>query len=198
MQALGLIETKGLIAATESADAMLKSADVKLLEKTYVGGGLVSITVTGDVGAVKAAVEAGVAAVMKIDEKLLISQHVIPRPHEELNSIITVKPEVETLSEEIVTVENSKINDTQEETKASMQINFSNVQNKDVLDKLVLEYGLEKTIEALKKFKVVELRNLARKYKDFGITGRKISKAGKKILILEFRKYYESLSNLEN
>ncbi len=106
MQALGLIETKGLVAATESADAMLKAAAVNLLEKTYVGGGLVSIAITGDVGAVKAAVEAGGAAVRKIDEKLLVSQHIIPRPHEELNSIIlAAETEQEEIVEETVTTE---------------------------------------------------------------------------------------------
>ncbi|WP_252223534.1 MULTISPECIES: BMC domain-containing protein [unclassified Clostridium] len=97
MQALGLIETRGLLAAIEGADTMLKSADVSILEKTYVGGGLVSIAVTGDVGAVKAAVEAGVAAVKKLDSKLLISEHVIPRPHDELDNIIGIKSSLKKL-----------------------------------------------------------------------------------------------------
>ncbi|MGN2371595.1 BMC domain-containing protein [Clostridium cagae] len=97
MQALGLIETRGLLAAIEGADTMLKSADVSILEKTYVGGGLVSIAVTGDVGAVKAAVEAGVAAVKKLDSKLLISEHVIPRPHDELDNIIGIKKSLKKL-----------------------------------------------------------------------------------------------------
>jgi Carbon dioxide concentrating mechanism/carboxysome shell protein len=88
MQALGLIETKGLLAAIEAADAMVKSAEVRIVEKTYVGGGLVTILITGDVGAVKASIEAGAAAVEKLDEELLLSQHLIPRPHEELKSII--------------------------------------------------------------------------------------------------------------
>jgi microcompartment protein CcmL/EutN len=88
MQALGLIETRGLIAAVESADAMLKAAEVTLLEKTYVGGGLVSVAVTGGVAAVKAAVEAGAAAVKQISEALLVSQHVIPRPSEDLEDLI--------------------------------------------------------------------------------------------------------------
>ncbi|QXM05110.1 BMC domain-containing protein [Crassaminicella indica] len=188
MQALGFVETKGLIAAIESADAMLKSADVKLLEKTYVGGGLVSIAVTGDVGAVKAAVEAGVAAVRKIDEKLLISQHIIPRPHEELASIIvTTKPSREEVSLEEI----EKTKNDSEKTNISLQIDFSKVPDKEAIDKMVLEYSLEQTIKALKKFKVVELRNLAREYKDFGIKGRKISKANKKLLIAEFREYYK-------
>ncbi|WP_252236384.1 BMC domain-containing protein [Clostridium sp. CH2] len=97
MQALGLIETRGLLAAIEGADTMLKSADVSIVEKTYVGGGLVSIAVTGDVGAVKAAVEAGVAAVKKLDSKLLISEHVIPRPHDELDNIIGIKSSLKKL-----------------------------------------------------------------------------------------------------
>ena len=88
MQALGLIETQGLVAAIESADAMLKAAEVRLVEKTYVGGGLVTIAVTGDVGAVKAAVEAGAASVRKLNHGLLLSEHVIPRPHQELDDVI--------------------------------------------------------------------------------------------------------------
>ena len=86
MQALGLIETKGLIGAIESADAMLKAAEVSLLEKTHVGGGLVTVAVVGDVGAVKAATDAGAAAAQRVGE--LISVHVIPRPHVEVESIL--------------------------------------------------------------------------------------------------------------
>ena len=86
MQELGLIETKGLIAAIESADNMLKAADVTLLEKTHVGGGLVTVAVVGDVGAVKAAVDAGAAAAQRVGE--LISVHVIPRPHSTLDGLI--------------------------------------------------------------------------------------------------------------
>ena len=209
MQALGLIETKGLIVATESADAMLKAADVKLLEKTYVGGGLVCIAVTGDVGAVKAAVEAGGAAVRKIDEKLLVSQHIIPRPHEELgNIIVTAQPQQElpkTRFEEVISVETeqevviaedlaangSKTNGFQVENNDSLQ-DFHELNNKEAVDKKVLEHGLEKTIEVLTKIKVVKLRNLAREYSVFGITGRNISKANKELLITEFSKHYEN------
>ena len=86
MQALGLIETKGLVAAIESADAMLKAAEVTLLEKTLVGAGLVTISVVGDVGAVKAAVDAGAAAASRVGE--LISVHVIPRPHSNLDGLV--------------------------------------------------------------------------------------------------------------
>lgn len=91
MQAIGLIETKGLLASIEAADAMVKSADVSIIEKTYVGGGLVTILVTGDVGAVKASIEAGVAAVKMLDKEFLVSEHIIPRPHDELKGIIGPK-----------------------------------------------------------------------------------------------------------
>lgn len=88
MQALGFIETKGLLAAIESADAMLKAANVSLYDKTFTGGGLVTITVIGDVGAVKASVDAGAAAVMNLAQELLISVHVIPRPHDEVDRMM--------------------------------------------------------------------------------------------------------------
>ncbi|MDR7240460.1 BMC domain-containing protein [Neobacillus drentensis] len=107
MQALGLIETKGLLAAVECADAMLKAANVTLIEKNLVGGGLVAIVVTGDVGAVKAAVEAGAAAVEQLNSALLVSQHVIPRPHEELADLIGSEKPVENV--EIYSLESVKV-----------------------------------------------------------------------------------------
>ena len=88
MEALGMIETRGLLAAIESADAMMKAAEVRLLERTFVGGGLVTVTITGDVAAVKASIDAAAAAVNRLGEELLVSQHVIPRPHIELGEAI--------------------------------------------------------------------------------------------------------------
>ena len=84
--ALGMIETKGLVGAIEAADAMVKAANVYLVGKEHVGGGLVTVMVRGDVGAVKAATDAGAAAAQRVGE--LISVHVIPRPHAEVESII--------------------------------------------------------------------------------------------------------------
>jgi len=84
--ALGMIETRGLIAAIEAADAMVKAANVTLIGKVMVGGGLVTVMVRGDVGAVKAATDAGAAAAGKVGE--LISVHVIPRPHAEVEFIL--------------------------------------------------------------------------------------------------------------
>ncbi|AKA71622.1 MULTISPECIES: ethanolamine utilization microcompartment protein EutM [Clostridium] len=84
--ALGMIETKGLVGAVEAADAMVKAANVYLIGKEYVGGGLVTVMVRGDVGAVKAATDAGAAAAQRVGE--LISVHVIPRPHSEVEVIL--------------------------------------------------------------------------------------------------------------
>lgn len=84
--ALGMVETRGLVAAIEAADAMVKAANVQLVGKEQVGGGLVTVMVRGDVGAVKAATDAGAAAAEKIGE--LISVHVIPRPHTEVDGIL--------------------------------------------------------------------------------------------------------------
>ncbi|HIG0361808.1 TPA: BMC domain-containing protein [Clostridium sporogenes] len=260
MQALGLIETKGLLAAVEAADTMVKSADVSIIEKTYVGGGLVTISVTGDVGAVKASIEAGVAAVKKLDEGFLVSEHVIPRPHEELESIIgpNTPPEDPSSNDDTENVEDAeaveKAEDTEkvENTKAVdsvediefvevtkdivdaknventkkaetvkdvksvdntehvdtknnikenqhgldvdldklHKLNLENL-NKEDVDNLIRKNGIEKTILILAKLKVVKLRNLAREYKDFGIAGRTISKAGKNLLINKFKLYYE-------
>ena len=86
LQALGMIETKGLVGSIEAADAMVKAANVSLIGKVHVGGGLVTVMVRGDVGAVKAATDAGAAAASKVGE--LVSAHVIPRPHNEVEFIL--------------------------------------------------------------------------------------------------------------
>jgi len=84
--ALGMIETKGLVGAVEAADAMVKAANVTLIGRSQVGAGLVTVMVRGDVGAVKAATDAGAAAADRVGE--LISVHVIPRPHGEVELIL--------------------------------------------------------------------------------------------------------------
>ncbi|MEW9095996.1 MAG: BMC domain-containing protein [Clostridiaceae bacterium] len=277
MKALGLIETRGLLAAIESVDTMLKSANVSIFDKTYVGGGLVSVAVTGDVGAVKVAVEAGVAAVKRLDSSLLVSEHVIPRPHEELDSIIGIKnttmnkddlnnddtediqeicnhtgesnvimdnlidenfkdenntdssehaiPDSHEELDSIIEARNTTMdiddlnnndNDTEniqeisndtgesnvimdnpvdENSKDgnnadSSEIDLKNLQ-KETLDKLVKDNGIEKAIEVLNKLKLIKLRNLARQYNDLKITDEVISKASKKLLIAKIRAYYK-------
>lgn len=89
--ALGMIETKGLVGAIEAADAMAKAANVILIGKEQIGSGLVTVMVRGDVGAVKAAVDAGAAAAERVGK--VVSVHVIPRPHTEVEMIIPKGPE---------------------------------------------------------------------------------------------------------
>jgi ethanolamine utilization protein EutM len=85
-QALGMVETKGLVGAIEAADAMVKAANVTLIGKEKIGSGLVTVMVRGDVGAVKASVDAGAAAAKRVGE--LYGVHVIPRPHDDVEGIL--------------------------------------------------------------------------------------------------------------
>jgi microcompartment protein CcmL/EutN len=85
-EALGMIETRGLVAAIEAADAMVKAAEVELIGTEKIGSGLVSVMVRGDVGAVKAATEAGAAAASRLGE--IVATHVIPRPHSDVEKIL--------------------------------------------------------------------------------------------------------------
>jgi microcompartment protein CcmL/EutN len=85
-EALGMIETKGFIGAVEAADAMVKTANVVLVGKEYIGAGYVTVMIRGDVGAVKAATDAGAAAARRVGE--LVSVHVIPRPYAEVEKIL--------------------------------------------------------------------------------------------------------------
>ncbi len=85
-EALGMVETRGLVAAIEAADAMVKAANVVLIGSEKIGSGLVSVMVRGDVGAVKAAVEAGGSAASRLGE--VVATHVIPRPHEDVNKLL--------------------------------------------------------------------------------------------------------------
>ncbi|MEN8433807.1 BMC domain-containing protein [Clostridium septicum] len=221
MYALGLIETKGLLPAIEAADVMVKSADVSIVEKSYVGGALVTILIKGDVAAVKAAIEAGAAAVKKIDERYLISEHVISRPHEELDGIIGPNTPDNSQSEKEDNLEESEeelesFEEVSKETKDHIEnieeakeileehqevldvdldkqkgVNLEDLHKEDV-DNLVNNDGIEKTILTLSKLKVVKLRNLAREYNDFVIKGRSISKADKNLLLTKFRLYYHN------
>ena len=88
LEALGMVETKGLTGSIEAADAMVKAANVLLIGKEYIGAGYVTVMVRGDVGAVKAATDAGAAAARRVGE--LVSVHVIPRPHHEVEKILPV------------------------------------------------------------------------------------------------------------
>ena len=166
---------------------------------------------TGDVAAVKASVDAGAAAVTRIGEELLVSQHVIPRPHSELGETILPptpiserrkempqpeeepEPDVE-LREEAEQPEPEETAKSEEETapadnEPDLKTDVAEMHKED-MDRLVEKAGLDKAIETIEKCGVVKLRNLAREYDDFGITGRMVSKANKMELLEEFRKYY--------
>lgn len=199
MQAIGMVETKGLVAAIESSDAMLKAADVSLLDRTFVKGGLVNITVTGEVSAVKASVDAGAASVQRLGEKFLISTHVIPRPHESLEACYfspgkgnNGPPENEPPKSGSEIKESKK--ETKKENKASNEVDSKKSINKDDIhkkdiDAMVSEKGSLDDI--LGSMRVVKLRNLAREYEGFKIAGREISKADKATLIEEFKRFYK-------
>ena len=88
-EALGMVETRGLVGAIEAADAMVKAANVTLVGKEKIGSGLVTVMVRGDVGAVKASVDAGAAAAKRVGE--LVSVHVIPRPHDDVEGVLPQK-----------------------------------------------------------------------------------------------------------
>ena len=211
MQAIGMIETKGLLATIEAADAMVKSANVNILEKVYIGGGYVSVTVTGDVGAVKSAVDAGVSAVNRLGDNILVSHHVIARPHYELESIIETKPAIERLEESIeetvsceVVEETIKeeINENIEEeiiSEALKEVEALEVVNnvmdleftKEELDKLVEEKGLDEAFEILGNLKVSKIRKLAKEFKNIDITSKAISKEDKDSLLIRLRNYYK-------
>lgn len=156
MQAIGMIETKGLLAAIESADSMTKSANVQILEKVYVGGGLVTIIVNGDVGAVRAAVDAGVAAVKTLGEEFLISEHIISRPHEDLKAIMEFGQKKEEIKENITDVEVKeqilekeivveKIEETESENEIfsdSLEAD-SQVENLEIVEEEKIEIAIE-------------------------------------------------------
>ncbi|EHQ92053.1 BMC domain-containing protein [Desulfosporosinus youngiae] len=201
MQALGLIETRGLVPAIECADVMLKTAQVELMGRTLTGAGLVTIAITGDVGAVKAAVEAGVTAAARMGSSL-VSQHVIPRPHPALESMVFEKTSVLSDSDpnpnltdplgncDKAAGEAESAEIIKEECTKLEQITLKRLCKEEV-DALVQEVGLGKSLNLLRSFSVVKLRNLARDYKELGFAGRAISKANKDLLIQKFKGYYE-------
>lgn len=183
MQAIGLIETYGLVAAIEACDAMLKAAEVSLLERTFVKGGLVCITVTGEVAACQAAVDAGQSAASRIRQGAVLSTHIIPRPISDLALLYHgngEEPCENNHAEEVVATIDKEVHTTlKPESK------------KAYLDGLFASQGIDAILGYLHRLRVAQLRNLAREYADFGIQGRNISKAGKQLLLDEFKKYYD-------
>lgn len=179
--ALGLIETKGMVAAVEAADAMVKAANVVLTGSEFIGGGLVTVMVRGDVGAVKAAVDAGAAAAKRVGE--LVSVHVIPRPHTDIEAILprTTVPDFHN--------ERSAI-DTGHITDAGRTSNVECAETGDLQDSggssgqgAPESFG-SKTDE-LERLSVEQLRRYARTLEGFPIKGREISRANKDKLLYE-------------
>ena len=208
MQSLGLIETKGMLAAIEAADAMLKAADVGILGKIKVGGGRMNVSVTGGSG-------------------LLLSGHVIARPHEELETVIGGTPPMgpddggawaertgpeaardekqtepaSALTEEAaegVAEEASEeaAEETAEEAQSASpgqlasQAVFAAPPDRRTLDRLAAEAGGEAAVEALIGLKAAELRTLAKEYPELELAGRDISKASKSLLLTAFQAHF--------
>ncbi len=195
MKALGLIETEGLVAAIESADAMLKAADVSLLDKSLVGAGLVTITVTGEVSAVQASVDAAVAAINRLDGGTLVSKNVIPRPYAELERVINTKvssdEKVKAGSEEkIIKKEQLKKSDSLKKTDDS-EAESTVSKKEESSDKSSKDEAPAYSSSQLNKMNVGELKRLARTFDYFPIARKDIKHALKKELVKAILKAYK-------
>lgn len=180
MQALGFIETRGLIAAIEGADAMLKAAEVRLVERTFVKGGIVTITVTGDVAACRASVDAAASAVARMGGTIL-SIHVIPRPHESLDGsmIGSVDPvweqeeientedkleeafeeEPETADEETSKEEPEAAGEEKPDQNPESEAKKAGA-NRAYVESTVETDGIDKAISVLKRSRTAEIREM--------------------------------------
>ena len=204
MKALGMIETRGLVAAIEAADAMVKAANVTLTCKEQIGGGLVTVMVRGDVGAVKAATDAGAAAAERVGE--LISVHVIPRPHQELEPMLAgpdekpgepdtslkTEPEEETKPQETEkkpempreTKEEPEVPQVTEESKAPQETEREPEQETEEEPDTEEDSPMEEyTGEILAGMSVVKLRDVARKLKVDNMSKKDIRFAKKQELL---------------
>lgn len=205
MDALGMIETKGLIAAIEACDVMLKTANVSLVGKRKSTATLVTILITGDVGAVKASVEAGAAAAEKVTPGSLLSAHVIPRPIGDIDKAFGPgdTPKKPSGSGEKTVDEVAYDGNVVEETAADTEAGAESVDNSEVIidaTTLAEPVQVEATkaddsdqlsVENLQQMSVSELRKLARRQPNLGISGRKISSANKQVLINYLEAYYK-------
>lgn len=191
--ALGMIETKGLVGSIEAADAMVKAANVTLIGKVQIGGAYVTVMVRGDVGAVKAATDAGAAAAQRVGD--LISVHVIPRPHSEVEFILpslTFDDDDNTPSPP----DNGGEGDAPkapevEEEEAPVPVEPEEAPEPgDVTEAEAPEVAAEEVSvkSELEGMAVKELRKMARQTEGIGIVGREISAANKNLLIQEITK----------
>lgn len=206
MKAFGMIETKGLIAAIEGADVMSKTSNISLLEKIHIGAGLVTVTISGDVGAVRSAVDAGVSAINNLGENFLISSHVIARPHDDLNSIFILDNDISQKQNDDFS-ETDKLEEIQENVEIKEELSLKNeekvalipVENeerkkvnltKEEIEKIIEDKKLDVLEETLKSLKISEIRKIVKEYKELGLTGKQISKLPKEILIKKIFEYY--------
>ncbi|WP_297407611.1 BMC domain-containing protein [uncultured Cetobacterium sp.] len=182
MEAFGFIETKGLVPAIESADVMVKTANVNIVEKTYVGGGLVTITITGDVGAVKSSVEAGIAAILQFGQGALISSHVIAKPHDDLKIILNLKEEKKETKIEIIeeVIEIEEMKDIEEVTEIIEVIEENP------------KLSAEEMEDSLKDLSIQNLRKILKDYKDTSLTNKVILKLNKKFIIEKIMENYKT------
>ena len=197
MNALGFIETTGLIAAIEAADVMVKSANVSLVKKEYVGKGLVTVVIEGDVGAVSCAIDAGVEAVKTLGNELF-AYNVIPSPAQELSIFVDEKEE--NIEENLDIVEsvpastkeniilNSEEQISSEKDIEDKDIDLYTINNKEDLDRLVEKYGIETCTNMLEKLANRQLKKIIGEH-DENIALNKANKKQLISLIEEFYKY---------
>jgi microcompartment protein CcmL/EutN len=180
-ESLGFIETKGLIAAIEASDVMLKSSEVDLVSKERVRGGLVMVTVTGDVAAVKTAVDAAASAIARLGEDLLVSSHVIARPDSVIPTLLKpLETKPEPAAEEVAIV-------IEEEPESEQVIEELEEPKQNLRDLAISEWSAngqrDRAIELLNTYTVAELRDFAKENADFPIIRKELYKTSKQKLI---------------
>jgi microcompartment protein CcmL/EutN len=189
--ALGLIETRGLVGAIEAADAAIKAADVELIGKERVEGGLITIKLKGDVAAVRAAVDAGAAAAQRVGE--LISTHVIPRPDDSTELLINPPPwqTREKCHEKETPPPKPRHPRAQELTGTHLQVTDASVSEEPVEAQMIrapMSDDEQTYLQQLNEMTVHELRRYARGVAGLAIYGRQISRANRDDLINELMK----------
>ncbi|AQP53757.1 hypothetical protein CBF34_08460 [Vagococcus penaei] len=207
-QALGLIETTGLIGAVEACDVMLKSANVQLIGKEIVGGGLVTVMIEGDVGAVKTAVDAGSSAVTRLCQNCLLSTHVIPRPDNSLADILPVnanEQQENVLAEEVLidmtVIDELGNNNTELEevelviTEDEQPIDIEDIQSspsneqpkknsvKEQLMTFITDGNQQQAKDWLMAKKVSELRVFAKSWLNFPLSKKEVHHVSKRTLV---------------
>ncbi len=179
-KALGLIETKGLVAAIEAADAMLKAANVSFAGKTVTRPALVTIKVVGETAAVRAAVDAGSVAAGRVGQ--VVSTHIIPQPDEQLILMLPEIEESKPVSKTKVEIEKARPKIESEDNSGTIERLREEALGKENETKIIDEVDIE-------SMNVHQLRHKARSISDFPIKGREISRANRNELL----KYFKSL-----